>query len=139
MTETTVEESTDKIIDVDEVLNEETAPHVPEGAIPITVKISHYSPSLGGPNCARFVDGECLSKMSNGERWQDYYEEGRTIACPMSVPFGANIYLDYKIYTCRDRGGAIVVTGEGYYWIDILEEHASYKFGELRDAWLYIP
>ena len=103
------------------------------------MKISHYSPSLGGVNCATWQDGGCVSKMSNGERWQDYYEEGRTVACPMSVPFGSKVYLDNTEYTCRDRGGAIVITYEGYYWIDILEKHASYKYGELREAWLYIP
>lgn len=125
--------------DADESLNAETAPHMPEGAIPIIVKISHYNPALGGPNCARFVNGECISKMSNGERWQDYIEDERTIACPMEVPFGSNIYLDYVEYTCRDRGGAIVITYEGYYWIDILADRVPYSYGELRDAYLYIP
>lgn len=112
---------------------------MPPGAIPIVVKISHYNPGLGGPNCARFVNGECVSKMSNGEHWEDYIEDERTIACPMEVPFGSNIYLDYVEYTCRDRGGAIVITPEGYYWIDILAERVPYYYGELRDAYLYIP
>jgi hypothetical protein len=103
------------------------------------VKVSHYDPSLGGPNCARFVDGECLSKLSNGEHWQDYIEEEKTIACPMELPFGTFIYLDGKEYVCRDRGGAIVITWEGYYWIDILADRVPYSYGELRDAYLYIP
>jgi hypothetical protein len=143
VTETTVEESTDETppdnVDVDEVLSEETAPHIPPEAIPIVVKISHYDPNLGGTNCAAWYDGGCNSHLANGERWQDYYEEERTIACPMSVPFGSKIYFDYKVYTCRDRGGAIVITWEGYYWIDILAKRTPYKYGELRDAWLYVP
>ena len=103
---------------------------------PIIVKVSHYNPSLGGPNCARFVSGECLSKMSNGERWQDYWGEYNTIACPFELPFGTVILLDENEFTCRDRGGAIIVTYEGYYWIDILAESVPYKYGELKEAYI---
>jgi len=140
-TEPIVEESTDENtnISVDESINEDTAIHIPSGAIPITVKVSHYNPALGGPNCARFVNGECVSKLSGGGRWQDYIEEEQTIACPMQVPFGSIVYLDNIAYTCRDRGGAIIITWEGYYWIDILADRVPYKYGELREAHLYIP
>lgn len=108
----------------------------PVKKIPITVKVSHYNPSLGGPNCARFVDGECISKMSNGEKWQDYFGKNNTIACPFELEFGTVISLDGVKYTCRDRGGAIVVTSEGHYWIDILAENVPYKYGEVRKAYI---
>jgi len=121
--------------DVDEALSPETAPH----GTPIIVKISHYNPSLGGVNCARWANGECLSKMSNGERWQEYWGENDTIACPFELSFGTVIWVDGIEYTCRDRGGAIVVTYEGYYWIDILAERVPYKYGELRDAVIVYP
>lgn len=120
--------------DVDEVLNDETRIHIPAEGIPIKVKISHYDPNLGGTNCAAWYDGGCQSHLANGEHWQDYYDEGTTIACPMSVPFGSEVYLDNTKYTCRDRGGAIVITWEGYYWIDILAKRTGYKYGEVRDA-----
>jgi hypothetical protein len=139
MTETTVAESTDKTPQIDETtINEYTKIHIPDGAIPIKVKISHYNPDLGGVNCGNWYDGGCQSHLAGGGRWQDYIDEGQTIACPMSVPFGSEVYLDNIKYTCRDRGGAIVITPEGYYWIDILEKHASYPFGTVKDAWLYI-
>lgn len=107
-----------------------------ESGYPIIVKVSHYNPSLGGPNCASFVNGECISKMSNGERWQDYWGEYNTIACPFELNFGTVISLDGNEFTCRDRGGAIVVTYEGYYWIDILAESVPYAYGELREAYI---
>lgn len=102
----------------------------------IIVKISHYNPNLGGTNCARFIGGECLSKLSNGERWQDYWNENNTIACPFELPFGTKIMLDGNEYICRDRGGGIYITPEGYYWIDILAETVSYSYGELREAYI---
>jgi hypothetical protein len=102
----------------------------------IYVLVSHYNPSLGGVNCASFVNGECISKMSNGEHWQDYWGEYNTIACPFELPFGTVIRLDENNFTCRDRGGAIVITYEGYYWIDILAERVPYSYGELREAYI---
>lgn len=120
-------------VDIDEEFNETTMPY---GTEIITVKVSHYNPSLGGPNCARFVNGECLSKLSNGEPWQEYMGKNNTIACPFELDFGREIVLDGSSYTCRDRGGAIVITPEGYYWIDILAETVTYKFGEERTAYL---
>jgi hypothetical protein len=104
--------------------------------IPVIVKISHYNPNLGGVNCAAWYDGGCMSKMSDGEHWQDYWGEYNTIACPFELAFGTVILLDGNEFTCRDRGGAIVITYEGYYWIDILAETVPYKYGELRDAYL---
>lgn len=100
------------------------------------VKISHYDPSLGGTNCAWFHNGDCLSNMANGESWKLYYGNNNTIACPIELPFGTRIMLDENIYTCRDRGGAIIVTQEGHYWIDILAEKVPYYYGEVRTAYI---
>ncbi|MFC4775785.1 3D domain-containing protein [Paenibacillus sp. GCM10023252] len=42
---------------------------------------------------------------ASGER----VREGRTLACPKSMPFGTKVYLPKlkHTYTCTDRGGAI--------------------------------
>ena len=72
--------------------------------------------------------------MANGESWEQYYNTYDTIACPPELPFGTKILLDGNMFTCRDRGGAIVITPEGYYWIDILAPSAPYYYGEVREA-----
>lgn len=100
------------------------------------VKISHYDPSKGGVNCLWFLDGDCISNMANGESWKLYYESNNTIACPQELSFGTQILLDDNIYTCRDRGGAIVVTEEGHYWIDILASSVPYWYGQVKEAYI---
>jgi hypothetical protein len=102
----------------------------------ILVKISHYEPAKGGVNCARFVDGECVSKMSSGLRWQDYMDYA--IACPSELEFGTKLIIDGRIWECLDRGGKIVFDGE-YYWIDQLTENPKYSFGEIREATIIQP
>lgn len=98
------------------------------------MKISHYNPYLGGVNCANFVNGKCISKMANGEDWIKYFGQNNTIACPVQLPFGTQIELDGNIYTCRDRGGKIILTNSNEYWIDILAENVPYKYGEIKMA-----
>lgn len=78
--------------------------------------------------------GECISKMANGEDWKTYYGKNDTIACPKELAFGTQIRLEGNIYTCRDRGGAIVITDNNEYWIDILASEVKYSYGEIRDA-----
>jgi hypothetical protein len=52
------------------------------------------------------VDGECLSKMSSGERWQDYVDQAA--ACPLEWDFGTRFRTpDGREWECLDRGGAI--------------------------------
>ena len=94
---------------------------------------------MGGVNCASFVNGECVSRMANGERWQDYWGKDDTIACPRELPFGTQIMLDENIYTCRDRGGKIVITENGEYWIDILTSSPPYSYGTVREAFIINP
>ena len=35
----------------------------------IFVRISHYWPPLGGTNCLNYKNGECVSRMANGDRY----------------------------------------------------------------------
>lgn len=94
----------------------------------ITVKVSHYWPDLGGVNCLTFVDGKCISKMANGQTWQSGVDKG-TIACPKELPFNTKIKILGKVYTCRDRGSAIVKTKDGAYWVDMLQKEAIVPYG----------
>ena len=97
----------------------------------IQVKISYYKPQLGGTNCSRFVNGECVSKMANGEDWRLYYNTN-TIACPSELAFGTQIVIFDNVYTCRDRGGAII-NNSGVYWVDVLGDPIA-PFGTVVDA-----
>ena len=77
-----------------------------------------------------------MSRMANGERWQDYWGKNNTIACPRELLFGTEIILDGHSYVCRDRGGAIVITANGEYWIDILDPNPPYPFGTVVKAYI---
>ena len=107
--------------------------------IPIKVKISHYNPKAGGPNCSNFQNGVCVSRLANGQNWEKFLGQYNTIACPMSVPFGTQIMLDDNIFTCRDRGGMIVITAKGEYWIDILAAVVPYTYGQVKKAYILEP
>lgn len=102
----------------------------------ILIKISHYNPFVGGVNCLTFVDGECISTMANGERWQDWM--GKAIACPHQLPFETRIVIDGKEWICKDRGNLIVFDSYAY-WIDQLTENPEYDFGTLKEAIMYRP
>ena len=73
--------------------------------------------------------------MSNGERWQDYYYSNDTIACPNELDFGTVLVIFGKEYTCRDRGGAIVLN-DGIYWVDMLRKNPIVPFGTVVDAYI---
>jgi hypothetical protein len=96
------------------------------------VKVSHYLPNNGGVNCSNFVNGRCVSRMANGESWEEYIGKNNTIACPLQVPFGTVILVNNTKYTCRDRGGAITIEN-GVYWIDILGEPIA-PYATVMDA-----
>jgi hypothetical protein len=83
---------------------------------------------LGGPNCARFYRGECLSSTASGAPWQDWV--GRGAACVPEWPFGTVVVLPGgERFVCVDRGGKIVTGGDGLPWIDLLVEVAPVPFG----------
>lgn len=99
--------------------------------------MSHYNPALGGVNCANFVNGECISHLAGGGRWQDYMNKN-VIACPQELNFGTKIVIDEKTYECRDRGGAVVYDGNAY-WVDVLTDAPEYRYGEVVKALLVEP
>ena len=102
----------------------------------IMVKVSHYEPWLGGTNCGYFANGECLSHMASGRRWQDWIDVA--IACPIQLPFDTKIILDGRTWICMDRGGGIVFTGSAY-WIDELTYHATHAYGTEVEARMVLP
>jgi len=104
------------------------------------VHVSHYWPPLGGPNCARFVGGQCLSKTSSGEPWQNWVDKGA--ACVREWGFDTRFRLpDGRVFNCVDRGGAIRygytpgwMTYDGLGWVDLLTAQPGYKFGEVVEV-----
>lgn len=94
-----------------------------------TVKYSRYWPALGGPNCANFKDGKCISKMASGAKWEDYTEYA--VACPKEWAFGTVVTLDGKKWVCMDRGGAIEFDSNNVTWLDFMTQYPTYRYGEL--------
>ena len=86
---------------------------------------------MGGPNCASFVDGQCLSRMASGEPWQDWVEEA--IACPPEWEFGTRLVVSGREWVCMDRGGAIQIE-DGIAWIDMLTPEALFPHGNIVEA-----
>lgn len=104
-------------------------PATPEPEENITVKVSHYSPALGGVNCATFKDGRCVSKLANGEDWEKYIDTKSVIACPKELKLGTKIKILGRIWTCKDRGGMIKKTETGAYWVDQLTRDTVIPYG----------
>jgi hypothetical protein len=102
----------------------------------ITVKVSHYWPALGGTNCLTFQNGKCISRMANGEPWETH--AGVAIACPRELKFGTRIRIGERIWTCEDRGSAIVTYGTDKYWVDQLSPVSLYNYGEEVEAEMYL-
>jgi 3D (Asp-Asp-Asp) domain-containing protein len=57
-----------------------------------------------------------------------HVQEGHTLACPRSMPFGTQVYIrDFgQIFTCEDRGGAITEGKLDVYMSDLA---AALKWG----------
>lgn len=106
----------------------------------IIVKVSHYSPALGGVNCGHFVDGKCVSHLANGEEWEKYIDKKNTIACPPELKFGTKIKILGRTWVCRDRGSKITKTESGAYWVDQLVEDTVIPYGyEVEAQIIHIP
>jgi hypothetical protein len=104
----------------------------------VMVRVSHYTPWTGGTNCSNFRNGECISRMASGERWQDWV--GRAAACPSQWPFGTVLVLpDGSQFVCMDRGGAITCDSAGVCWIDLLTPTPPVPFGTLLEVRLLRP
>ncbi len=94
----------------------------------VSVHVSHYWPPLGGTNCGWWAAGECASHMAGGQRWQDWI--GKAAACVPEWPFGTLVTLPGgEVFSCEDRGGAIVVGADGVPWIDLLVEYPPVPWG----------
>lgn len=102
----------------------------------VQVKVSWYYPPLGGPNCATFRNGKCISKMASGLKWEDYVD--LACACPPEWPFGTVVTIDGKSWTCLDRGGKIKFVG-GIPWVDLLQARATYVYGSVVAATVQFP
>jgi hypothetical protein len=70
--------------------------------------------------------------MASGLRWEDYVE--RAVACPAEFPFGTLFVIDSQVWTCLDRGGAIVRWADGSIWLDELTPKAKMPYGNLVDV-----
>ena len=97
----------------------------------IQIRYSFYHPWLGGTNCSRFIDGQCISKMASGKRWQDYLEYA--IACPPEWSFGTKIIAFGQEWVCEDRGGKIQYVDE-IPWVDFLTENPQVPYGTILDV-----
>jgi len=104
--------------------------------MPITIRVSHYWPKLGGTNCSNFVNGECVSRMASGLRWQEYINYA--IACPPEWPFYTKLIVNEQEWICLDRGGAIQYV-DGVPWVDFLTPNGFYPHGTIVDAILIQP
>ena len=94
---------------------------------------------MGGVNCSRFINGECVSHMADGERWQDFLNYA--IACPPQWKFGTKLIINGKIWECKDRGGAIQMQ-DGIFWVDFLSHGTpfdGYRYGGIFDVILILP
>jgi hypothetical protein len=101
----------------------------PRGEV-IRARISHYNPALGGVNCSNFVNGQCLSRMASGARWERWVD--KACACPAQFQFGTRFILpDGSEWTCMDRGGKIVTEPGGAVWLDLLTSHTKYTYGQV--------
>ena len=96
----------------------EPAPAQPVGEL-VRVRLSHYQPWLGPPNCGVFVAGECVSAMASGLDWREWID--RAAACPKSWPYWTQLQLPGgETFVCLDRGSAIRYGQDGVPWVDLL-------------------
>lgn len=66
--------------------------------------------------------------MASGRNWEKYVDEA--VACPVEYPFGTKFVIDGKVWTCWDRGGAIVREGNKI-WLDLLTKNKIVPHGQV--------
>lgn len=113
----------------------------PEGQ-KIQVRVSHYWPPLGGPNCAVYIgeppNGKCVSKVWEGTQdWENWIGKNG-IACPPEWELGTKLIIEEETWTCMDRGGAIVFQ-DGVPWIDMLRKRPLVPYGTIIEAYKQNP
>jgi hypothetical protein len=86
---------------------------------------------LGGVNCSRFVNGQCLALTRSGQRWQDWVGHGA--ACPGQYDFGQKFSACGMDWTCIDHGG--MVTGNHF---DLLAASVPCDFSSPRGKMIYL-
>lgn len=101
----------------------------------IFIRYSNYWPPDGGTNCAYFSAGECLSRMSSGERWQNWLY--KAISCPQEWPFGTMLVLSGDLWVCLDRGGKIEYDN-GVPWVDFLTDDPAHSYGDVVESRLIL-
>lgn len=97
----------------------------------ILVRVSHYWPPLGPPNCGEFTNQVCVSRMASGEPWEDWVD--KAIACPLEWEFGTRLVIAGRDWVCMDHGGAIVIQ-DSIAWVDMLTPEALYAYGTVVEA-----
>lgn len=110
------------------------------------VRVSHYDPALGPPNCSAWDEEKeiCTSNMASGQDWKPYRNTNSAVACPPEWDFGTTVrFPDFDLtYTCLDRGGRIVYYGTGVAemaWIDLLRPEALIAYGATALVELTFP
>lgn len=114
----------------------------------VSLRMSHYDPSLGGVNC----DNDC-STMASGDKVSEWAlgKDGMfAAACPQEWPFGTKLRVNGTTFVCRDTGGYINCYNTGdydpamkntaqsnYCWIDTLGSF-GYGYGDLVSDWKFI-
>ena len=104
----------------------------PKGTM-VEVHYSHYTPWVGGTNCANFSNGQCISNTASGQPWPNWLEIG--VACIKEWPFYTKIQAFGKTWTCVDRGGKIRYDDFKYFdgipWIDFLTAYPQVPYGTI--------
>lgn len=95
---------------------------LPQDTYSQVARLSYYWPPLGGIN----ADHDLFS-TADGSSWIKRVEQGeKIVACPPEYPFGTRFKIHGDVWTCYDRGGAIITAPEGYIWLDMLAANMPY-------------
>jgi hypothetical protein len=120
------------VIVADEPVQEVVQPQQAQGNM-VEVHYSHYTPWVGGTNCANFQNGKCISNTASGQPWPNWLETG--VACIKEWPFYTKIQAFGKTWTCVDRGGKIRYDDFKYFdgipWIDFLTAYPQVPYGTI--------
>ena len=125
------------VMPVQQPVSDNNIPVLIDNKVMVLAKISHYDPSLGGPNCATFINGVCVSTMANGERWQDNID--KACACPPEYPFLTKFIVYGKEWVCKDRGSKIVKEIDGTIWLDLLTVNPVVPYGTILEVEIKNP
>ena len=107
------------------------------------VTFSYYNPALLSANCMTVKDGECVSTLSSGDRWQDKINKGVVAVPPRWIDEGiTSIGLQLEILYPSEVAGIYDIldqcTGcDRKYWmfddgqdrIDILSSYQALRWG----------